>query len=252
MAFLCAWRCSGLRLAGSMALYLAYRRSSAPRRVQNSVTRGRPRCRRRAVRACRPRVEVADHAPGAAQPFGGTSSTRGEGVPVGREVRRGDRLQRGFTPASSRHPWRGDVLRADLVEQGEVVEVEEGVGSHGGHFAATPPPSMPLGIANANGRDSAAARSAASSVFTSSIARVIGPTPPGTGVIQPATSLHAVEVDVAAELAGVVAVHADVDDHRAGLDHVGGQHVALADGGDHHVGLQRERLQVGGARCGRW
>ncbi len=31
-------------------------------------------------------------------------------------------------------------------------------------------------------------RSAASMVFTSSIVIVIGPTPPGTGVIQPATS----------------------------------------------------------------
>ena len=40
-AFFSAWRCSSFRLAGSMALYLAYRRSSAPRRVQNSVTRGR-------------------------------------------------------------------------------------------------------------------------------------------------------------------------------------------------------------------
>ena len=40
-AFLCAWCCSAFRLLTSMALYLAYKRSFAPRRVQNSVTRGR-------------------------------------------------------------------------------------------------------------------------------------------------------------------------------------------------------------------
>jgi hypothetical protein len=32
---------------------------------------------------------------------------------------------------------------------------------------------------------------AACRVFTSSMAMVMGPTPPGTGVIHPATSLHA-------------------------------------------------------------
>jgi hypothetical protein len=53
--------------------------------------------------------------------------------------------------------------------------------------------------------------SAASIVLTSSMVMVIGPTPPGTGVIQPATFAHSVEVDVAAQLAFVVAVHADVD-----------------------------------------
>ena len=76
-------------------------------------------------------------------------------------------------------------------------------------------------------------------MLTSSIVIVIGPTPPGTGVIQPATSRHAGEIDVAAQLAGVVAVHADVDDDRAGLDHVGGERVAPADRGHHDVGLAR-------------
>ena len=80
---------------------------------------------------------------------------------------------------------------------------------------------------------------------------VIGPTPPGTGVIQPATSRTAGEVDVAAQLAVVVAVHADVDDHRAGLDHVGREHVAPADRGHDHVGLPREGAEVGAWRCGR-
>ena len=56
--------------------------------------------------------------------------------------------------------------------------------------------------------------------FSSSIAIVIGPTPPGTGVIQPATLFHRVEVDVAGELAVGQAVHADVDHAGSGFDHV--------------------------------
>ena len=39
-ALLWAWRCSALSVLTSMALYLAYRRSSEPRRVQKAVTRG--------------------------------------------------------------------------------------------------------------------------------------------------------------------------------------------------------------------
>jgi hypothetical protein len=57
--------------------------------------------------------------------------------------------------------------------------------------------------------------------------------------------LDAGKVHVAAELAFVVAVHAHVDHHGAGLDHVGGQHIALAHGGDDHIGLQRHGLEVG-------
>jgi hypothetical protein len=56
--------------------------------------------------------------------------------------------------------------------------------------------------------------------------------------------LHAVEIDVAGELAVRLAVHAHVDDDRAGLDHVGGQEVELADGSDDHVGLPRDGAQV--------
>src|SRR6185369_7685419 len=60
------------------------------------------------------------------------------------------------------------------------------------------------------------------------------------------------EVDVAAELALVVAVHADVDHHGAAFDHVGGDHVALAHGRHDHVGLQGVGLQVlGGAVANR-
>ena len=55
---------------------------------------------------------------------------------------------------------------------------------------------------------------AALSVFTSSIAIVIGPTPPGTGVIAPATSLTASKsTSPTRPLVG--AVGADVDHGRA-------------------------------------
>ena len=53
--------------------------------------------------------------------------------------------------------------------------------------------------------------------------------------------LHAVKIDVATQLAFVVAVHADVDHDRAGFDHVGGEYVAPAHGGHHHISLAGER-----------
>ncbi len=59
-------------------------------------------------------------------------------------------------------------------------------------------------------------------------------------------ALDAFKIHVTAELAFVIAVHAHVDHHRAGFHHVGGQHVALADGGHDHIGLQRHGFQVGG------
>jgi hypothetical protein len=83
-------------------------------------------------------------------------------------------------------------------------------------------------------------------VFISSMVIVIGPTPPGTGVMCEATSLDAVEIDVAAQLAFVVAVHADVDHDRARLDHVGG-HVLRRPTADHDdVGLAGVVAQVRG------
>ena len=97
-----------------------------------------------------------------------------------------------------------------------------------------------------------AARSAASSVLASSIAIVIGPTPPGTGVIRRATSSTPSKSTSPHELAVGVAVHADVDDHRAGLDHVAGDDVAPADRGDDDVGLRRAAPAGRASRCGRW
>ncbi len=45
------------------------------------------------------------------------------------------------------------------------------------------------------------------------------------------------EIDIAAQLAGFVAIHADVDHGCARLHHVRRENVAQAGGGDHHVGV---------------
>ena len=83
--------------------------------------------------------------------------------------------------------------------------------------------------------------------MASSIAIVIGPTPPGTGVIAPATSLTGVEVDVADEPV-VGAVGADVDHRRARLHHLGADQARRADRGDEDVGARADRGEVAGAR----
>ena len=69
---------------------------------------------------------------------------------------------------------------------------------------------------------------------------VIGPTPPGTGVIHAGALLRRVEVDVAAELAVGQPVDADVDHDRARLDPVARDELRLADGGDEDVGLAHD------------
>ena len=55
--------------------------------------------------------------------------------------------------------------------------------------------------------------------------------------------LGRLEIDVAAQLAIGHAVDADVDDHGAGLDHVAGDHLRLADRGDQDVGAPAVRLR---------
>ena len=67
----------------------------------------------------------------------------------------------------------------------------------------------------------AAEASAASTMLVSSSARVIGPTPPGFGLTQPATSATS-GCDVAGDLA-VDPAHADVEHGGARLDHVLGE-----------------------------
>ena len=61
---------------------------------------------------------------------------------------------------------------------------------------------------------------------------------------------HGGEIDVAAQLAGVIAIHADVDHDRAAFDHLGAHRVAAADRGHHDVGLPRVRAQSPAWRCG--
>ena len=84
---------------------------------------------------------------------------------------------------------------------------------------------------------------------------VIGPTPPGTGVIAPATSSRFVEGDVAEQLARAVglldALLADVDDRRAGLEPVAADHLGPADGGDDDVGAAHRRRAGRGCANGR-
>ena len=69
-----------------------------------------------------------------------------------------------------------------------------------------------------SGRARAAARSAAVTVLASSMATVIGPTPPGHGRDVAGALGARRELDVAAELAVGAAVDADVDHDRAGAD----------------------------------
>ncbi len=83
---------------------------------------------------------------------------------------------------------------------------------------------------------------AAWTVFRKSIAIVIGPTPPGTGVIRSDLG-GAWKVDVTAQAAVVAPVNADVDHDRARLDPIGGDPFRLAHGDDQQVGLA--------AQCGR-
>ena len=86
------------------------------------------------------------------------------------------------------------------------------------------------------------------------MAMVIGPTPPGTGVIAPATSAASSKATspTSRPLPSSVgdAVDADVDDGRARLDPVAPDHLRPADGGDDDVGPPHDRGQVAGARMG--
>ena len=68
-------------------------------------------------------------------------------------------------------------------------------------------------------------------------ARVIGPTPPGTGVITDALSFAGLIIHVAAELAGLrVAVYANVDDGSTFAHHVGSDEARTTDSHHEDVG----------------
>ena len=84
-------------------------------------------------------------------------------------------------------------------------------------------------------------------MLASSIATVIGPTPPGTGVMQRRARARR-ELDVADELAVSDAVDADVDHDGAGLDPLAADQPGLADRRDHDVGAADLGGEVARAR----
>jgi hypothetical protein len=88
-------------------------------------------------------------------------------------------------------------------------------------------------------------------VFISSMVIVIGPTPPGTGVMCDATSLTPAKSTSPHSLPSLVAVDADVDHDRARLDHVGGQRIAAADAAT-TTSAWRVYSPGPGSRYGRW
>ena len=152
-------------------------------RVWNSVMRGAGSRRRRGQLqggpSC-PRVEMAPRPGRGREPFGGCTSSTAESVVVvaGSAWLRAHRsLERRVgldqEPAAHR-PWARRVPIADALPGGQGVERKQRVVVHGPNRIV-------------RGRAFGGLMVAASS----SMHRVIGPTPPGTGVIQPATS-HAV------------------------------------------------------------
>ena len=80
------------------------------------------------------------------------------------------------------------------------------------------------------------------------MARVIGPTPPGLGLTQPATSATSSR-DVSGDLGPSRhdPADADVEDRGAGLDHVGGDQAGHTGRGDDDVGLAHLGGEVAGA-----
>ena len=88
-------------------------------------------------------------------------------------------------------------------------------------------------------------------MFFISAAIVIGPTPPGTGVIQPARSGRFVELHVADELAVRQPIDADVDHDRARPDPGARHELGLPDRGDEDLRLADLPLEVARSGCGR-
>ena len=93
---------------------------------------------------------------------------------------------------------------------------------------------------------------AARRVFTSKHATVIWPTPPGTGVIAPATFNASCKGHIADQSRLAVgarqAVDADIDHGGARLDPVAAHHFRLADGGVDQVGAGAQLCEIARAR----
>jgi len=86
------------------------------------------------------------------------------------------------------------------------------------------------------------------------IATVTGPTPPGTGVTQLATSFTASVSTIADDHRLAVGtgdlVDADVDDRRAGLHHVGAQELRFPDRDEHGIRAARVAQPPSASRNG--
>ncbi len=130
-------------------------------------------------------VEVAHHTPGAPQFFRGDIQHTRNVLPACWERRRGDGLQRGVGFCQQSVHGRRHMLRPNLIKKWEVVELEKRVHA----MKATGLVNRVSKNAYSNWRRRqgfqapAVARSAASRVLTSNIVMVMGPTPPGTGVM---------------------------------------------------------------------
>ena len=99
-------------------------------------------------------VEVADDAPGAAEPLGGGFQHLRDVVPAAGEVGGGHGGQRLVGLRQQLVDGRGHVLGPDFVEAGEVGESEEWIAAgHPTDFASAPADSMARGIWNAHRGD---------------------------------------------------------------------------------------------------
>ncbi len=78
----------------------------------------------------------------------------------------------------------------------------------------------------------------------------MGPTPPGTGVMAPATAQASSKATSPTSRPSAPAVDADIDHHRAGGDPLPAHHLGTADRGDQHLGAPAFLGQVAGARMG--
>lgn len=90
---------------------------------------------------------------------------------------------------------------------------------------------------------SAKLRSAEAMVFTRNIVTVMGPTPPGTGVMCDLLT-HTLELDVADQLSGKQAVDAHVDDDSSGAYHLRKDEVELVSCYDENVGQEGELCEI--------
>src|SRR6218665_1629135 len=171
MALRWAWLCTGVSDAGSMALYLAYSRSLVPRRVQNSVMRGRA-----ALSAARSGGVSATLFKWLMAPQARSSCSLGTSNCSMMACQRAGKP--GAVTVSS--AWLARSSSTSMAGATSCAPMR----SKGGRSEG-----VRRGLSMSGCQGFAALRSVACMVLTSSMVMVIGPTPPGTGVIQPATCL---------------------------------------------------------------